>query len=161
MGMRMRLQASFDISGFSPANQVILTALKQYGMILADNGSAIYIAGMPDPNWNNNDLHALTTITASNFDVVQVSPLYTPSNVPTGPVPVVVSFQANPATVSSGQPVTLSWNVTGAIYNIVTPQVGPVRGTSVIVNPTATTTYSLYSTNEYGRKIARVTVTVQ
>ena len=45
MGMRMRLQASFDISGFSPANQVILTALKQYGMILADNGSAIYIAG--------------------------------------------------------------------------------------------------------------------
>ena len=48
MGMRMRLKASFDISGFSPANQVILTALQQYGMILADNGSAIYITGMPE-----------------------------------------------------------------------------------------------------------------
>src|SRR5579862_6359108 len=46
MGMRMRLKASFDISGFSLANRVILTALQHYGMILADNGSAIYISGM-------------------------------------------------------------------------------------------------------------------
>jgi len=161
MGMRMRLKASFDISGFSPTNQVILTALQQYGIILADNGSAIYITGMPDSNWNNNDLHALTAVTAADFDVIQVDPLYTPANVPTGPAPTVVSFQASPTTVSAGQPVTLTWNVTDAIYSIVTPQVGPVRGTSVVVNPTATTTYRLYSTNEYGRKIANVTVTVQ
>jgi len=161
MGMRMRLKASFDISGFSPHNQVILTALKQYGMILADNGSAIYITGMPDPNWNNNDLGALKSITASSFDVIQVDPLYTPANVPTGPSPVVVSFTANPTTVSAGQPVTLTWNVTDSIYNIISPQVGPVRGTSVIVYPTATTTYGLYATNQYGRKIAKVTVTVQ
>ena len=73
---------------------------------------------------------------------------------------MVSSFTANPTTISSGQPVTLSWSVSGAIYNIVTPQVGPVRGTSVVVNPTATTTYSLYSTNQYGRQIATVTVTV-
>jgi len=161
MGMRMRLKASFDTSGFSPANQVILTALKKYGMILADNGSAIYITGMPDSSWNNNDLGNLKNITASSFDVVQMTEVYTPSNVPTGPSPVVGSFTANPATVSAGQPVTLSWSVTGAIYNIVSPQVGPVRGTSVIVNPTATTTYELYSTNQYGRKVAKVTVTVQ
>jgi hypothetical protein len=161
MGMRMRLKASFDISGFSPANQVVLTALKQYGMILADNGSAIYITGMPDSNWNNNDLGALKSITASSFDVIQVNPLYTPSNVPTGPSPVVVSFTANPMTVSAGQPVTLTWDVTDAIYNIISPQVGPVRGTSVMVYPTATTTYGLYATNQYGRKIAKVTVTVQ
>jgi hypothetical protein len=161
MGMRMRLKASVDISGYSPANQVILTALKTYGMILADNGSAIYITGMPDSNWNNNDLHALTGIAASNFDVILMDPLYTPSNVPTGPSPVVASFTANPATVSAGQPATLTWSVTGAIYNIVTPQVGPVRGTSVTVTPTATTTYYLFSTNQYGRKIARLTVTVQ
>jgi hypothetical protein len=161
MGMRMRLKASFDISGFSAANQVILTALQQYGIILADNGSAIYITGMPDEHWNNNDLGALKSITASDFDVVQVDPLYTPSNVPTGPSPVVSSFTANPPTATAGQPVTLSWSVTGAIYNIVTPQVGPVRGTSVVVNPTATTTYALYSTNQYGRKIAKVMVTVQ
>ena len=161
MGMRLRLKASFGISGFSPANQVILTALKKYGMILADNGSAIYISGVPDNNWNNDDLGALKSITASSFDVVLMNPVYTPSNVPTGPPPAVAKFTANPTTVSAGQPVTLSWNVTGAIYNIVTPQVGPVRGTSVIVNPTATTTYALYSTNQYGRKIAKVTVTVQ
>jgi len=161
MGMRLRLKASFDISGFSPANQVILTALQQYGMILADNGSAVYISGMPDSNWNNNDLDALKSITASNFDVIQMSAIYTPSNVPTGPSPVVSSFTANPVTVSAGNPVTLSWNVTDAIYNIVSPQVGPVRGTSVMVTPTATTTYRLYSTNQYGRAIKAVTVTVQ
>jgi len=161
MGMRLRLKASFDISGFSAANQVILTALKQYGMILADNGSAIYITGMPDSHWNNNDLSALEGISASNFDVILMGAVYTPSNVPTGPSPVVGSFTANPTTVSAGQPVTLSWSVTGAIYNIVTPQVGPVRGTSVMVYPAATTTYALYSTNQYGRKIAKVTVTVQ
>src|ERR1022692_956715 len=161
MGMRMRLKASFDISGFSAANQVILKALQKYGMILADNGSAIYITGMPDAHWNNNDLGALKSITASSFDVVLMNPIYTPSNVPTGPSPTIASFTANPTTVSAGQPVTLSWSVTGALYNIVSPQVGPVRGTSVVVNPTATTTYGLYSTNAYGRKIAKVTVTVQ
>ncbi len=161
MGMRMRLKASFDISGFSPANQVILKALQHYGMILADNGSAIYITGMPDSNWSNNDLHNLGSITAADFDVVEMSSIYTPANVPTGPSPVVESFTANPTTASSGQPVTLTWSVTNAIYNIVTPDVGPVRGTSVVVNPTATTTYSLYSTNQYGRKIVKATVTVQ
>ncbi len=161
MGMRMRLKASFDISGFSPANQVILKALQHYGMILADNGSAIYISGMPDGKWNNNDLGNLKSITASDFDVIQMSALYTPSNVPTGPSPTIGTFTANPTKVSAGQPVTLSWTTANAIYNIVSPQVGPVRGTSVIVNPTATTTYGLYSTNQYGRTIKKVTVMVQ
>src|ERR1039457_2816366 len=80
-------------------------------------------------HWNNNDLDMLKSITASSFDVVLMNPVYTPSNVPTGPSPAVASFTADPMTVSAGQPVTLSWNVTGAIYNIVSPQVGPVRGT--------------------------------
>jgi hypothetical protein len=130
-------------------------------MILADNGSAIYITGMPDGNWNNNDLGALKSITASNFDVVLMDPLYTPSNIPTGPSPEIASFTANPTTVSAGQTVTLSWTVTGAIYNIISPQAGPVRGTSVVVTPSATTTYELFSTNQYGRNIGKVTVTVQ
>ena len=90
-----------------------------------------------------------------------MDPVYTPANVPTGPSPAISSFTANPTTVSAGQSATLSWNVSGAIYNIVTPQVGPVRGASVVVTPTATTTYYLFSTNQYGRKIAEVTVTVQ
>ena len=162
MGMRMRLKASFDISHFSAANQVILTALKQYGMIMADNGSSMYISGAPDNRWNNDDLGNLKTLTASDFEVVLINPLYTPENVPTGPAPTITSFSCGTeCTVSAGTPVTLTWNVSNSLYNIVSPQAGAIRGSSVVVTPTATTTYTLYATNQYGRKKARVTVTVQ
>ena len=77
MGMRLRLKASFDVSSFSAANQVILNALKKYGMIMADNGSSMYISGAPDDNWNNGDLHNLGGVTAADFDVVQMNPIYT------------------------------------------------------------------------------------
>jgi len=159
MGTRLRLKASFDMSGFPADDQVILTALKKYGMILADNGSAIFISGAPDSRWNNNDLNLLKSITASNFEVVQQGTIYTPANVPSGPSPTISGFTANPMTVSAGQPVTLSWSTSNNIYNIITP-LGPARGTSLVVNPTATTTYSLNSTNQYGRTTASVTVTV-
>lgn len=161
MGMRLRLKSSFDISKFPPQSQVILAALKKYGMIMADNGSSIYISGDPDNRWNNNDLGSLKTVPASAFEVIQISPLYTPANVPTGPNPVIASFTANPATVSKGQPVTLSWSVTGASYNVVSPQIGAVRGTSVVLTPSATTSYTLDSTNAYGRSTATVKITVQ
>jgi hypothetical protein len=55
MGQRFRLKASFNVSGYSHDAQVILVALKKYGMILADNGSAWYISGAPHPNWDNDD----------------------------------------------------------------------------------------------------------
>src|SRR6266436_8282637 len=96
MGMRMRLKSSFDISDFPPNDQVILTALKQYGMIVADNGGAMFISGAPDERWNNNELDQLKTLTASDFEVVLMGPAYTPDNVPTGPSPVASSFTANP-----------------------------------------------------------------
>jgi hypothetical protein len=160
MGTRLRLKSTFNISGFPPDDQVILTALQQYGLILADNGSAMYISGTPDNRWNNNDLGLLKSLTASDFEVVQLGTIYTPGNVPTGPNPVISSFTANPDTVSPGTPVTLSWTVSDAIYNIVSPVIGPVRGTSVTFTPTATMTYTLYSTNQYGRTTAKVTVTV-
>jgi hypothetical protein len=161
MGMRMRLKSSFDISSFPPQSKVILAALQQYGMIMADNGSSMYISGDPDNRWNNNDLASLKTVPASEFEAILINPLYTPDNVPTGPVPVISSFTANPPTITLGQSSTLSWTVTGASYFIVSPQVGAIRGTSVSVTPTQTTTYTLYSTNEYGRSTAKVTVTVQ
>ena len=160
MGMRLRLKAEFDISGFSPANQVILTALKKYGMILADNGSAIYISGAPDSRWSNDDLGNLKTITASNFEVVLMDPVYTSASVPSGPPPNIASFTANHHSITAGQPVTLSWSVSGASYNIISPLVGPVRGTSVSVTPAVTTTFFLRSTNEYGRTTSSVTVAV-
>lgn len=161
MGTRLRLKASFDISGFPVDDQVILTALKKYGMILADNGSAIFISGAPDSRWNNTDLGLLKSITAANFDVVQQGTIYTPSNVPTGASPTISSFTANPTSISAGQPVTLSWSTSSSIYNIISPTLGPVRGTSVTVNPSATTTYTLDSTNQFGNTTATVTVTVQ
>jgi hypothetical protein len=161
MGMRMRLQASYDISSFPPQSQVILAALQKYGMILADNGSAIYITGDPDSRWDNDDLASLKTVPASAFDVILISPLYTASDVPTGPAPTISSFTADPTVVSGGQTVTLSWNASGASYFVVSPQVGAVRGNSVSVTPKATTTYTLYGTNAYGRSTANVKVTVQ
>src|SRR5690606_21171094 len=57
MGMRVRLKADFDISGFSETNRVILRALKKYGMIVADNGSDWYISGAPDARWNDEELN--------------------------------------------------------------------------------------------------------
>ncbi len=160
MGMRMRLKASVDISSFSAANQVILNALKKYGMIMADNGSSMYISGAPDDRWDNNDLHNLGNITAADFEVVQMNPIYTAANVPTGANPVITAFNASSQLVSTGTPVTLSWNVTGASYLIVSPDVGAVRGTSVVVTPSQSTTYTLYATNAFGRSTATINITV-
>ncbi|MCP4217583.1 MAG: VCBS repeat-containing protein [bacterium] len=75
LGQRFRLKAGFDISGFSPHAQVILRALKKYGMILADNGSSWYISGAPSESWNNSVLHELHGIIGSNFEAVDVSGL--------------------------------------------------------------------------------------
>jgi len=75
MGLRLRLKTDFDISGYSRDVQVILQALKRYGMILADNGSAWYISGAPDPGWDNDVLHELDTVTGSDFEAVDMSSL--------------------------------------------------------------------------------------
>jgi uncharacterized protein (TIGR03437 family) len=80
MGQRFRLRANFDISGYSAANQVILRALKKYGIILADNGSPWYLSGSPDSRWNNDDLHALGSIAGANFEAVDVSQLMVDRN---------------------------------------------------------------------------------
>jgi len=161
MGMRMRLKASYDISGFPAQSQVILAALKKYGMIMADNGSSMFLSGEPDNRWDNNDLNSLKGVPASAFEVVLMNPIYTSGNVPTGPNPVISSFTANPTIVPPGAPVTLNWSASGTQYYIVSPQVGAIRGTTAIVNPTQTTTYTLYATNQYGRSVKTVKVTVQ
>ena len=78
MGMRVRLKASVDISTYSPAMQVILRALKKYGMILADNGSNWFISGAPDPRWNDDELNTLKNIKGSQFEVVKMTTIVTP-----------------------------------------------------------------------------------
>ena len=73
MGLRLRLKANVSLAGFGPQARVILTALKRYGMILADNGSAIYISGESNPGWDDDDLHQLSKIKGSMFDVVDTT----------------------------------------------------------------------------------------
>jgi hypothetical protein len=75
MGERFRLKASFDISPYPADVQVILRAMKKYGIILADNGSAWYISGKPDPRWNDDNLHRLSSLLGSNFEAVDATVL--------------------------------------------------------------------------------------
>jgi hypothetical protein len=76
MGQRFRLKASFDVTAFSPEVQIILRALKTYGMILADNGSAWYISGVPDLRWDNDTLVSeLSRVKGSDFEAVEVTAL--------------------------------------------------------------------------------------
>jgi hypothetical protein len=75
MGQRFRLRADFDLSGFPKDAQVILRALKKYGMILADNGSAWFISGAPDERWNNERLRELRKVRGADFEAVDTSSL--------------------------------------------------------------------------------------
>jgi hypothetical protein len=83
MGARLRLKASKNISGFRPEIQKIFRAMQQYGVIVADNGSDMYISGTYDVRWNNGQLNpAFAALTANDFDVIQLG--YQP---PSGPPP--------------------------------------------------------------------------
>ncbi len=99
MGLRVRLKASVSISGFTPDVQVVLTALKKFGMILADNGSNWYISGVSNAGWNDSNLHHLNQIVGSDFEVVDTSALVN------GPDP------ATATPVGGGGP-TLTWTPT-------------------------------------------------
>ncbi len=77
MGMRVRLKASVDISKFPPLAQVILTALKHYGMMVADNGGDWFLSGAPDPRWNDEEIGTLKRIKGRDFEVVKMNGLVT------------------------------------------------------------------------------------
>jgi hypothetical protein len=109
MGQRFRLKATFPISG--PADlQVILTAMKTYGLILADNGSNWYISGAPDTRWDDDVLNRLKKIPGSNFEAVDESSLMVNINsgrVATAPVDDLRVTQA--VTGSGRLTATLRW----------------------------------------------------
>ena len=69
------MKAGYDISGFPPQARVVLQALKEYGMIVSDNGSNWYLSGAPHPKWSNDQLHTLHRVPGSAFEVVDVSSL--------------------------------------------------------------------------------------
>jgi hypothetical protein len=78
MGQRLRLRAGFDVSGFPRQARAVLTPLKRYGMILADNGAPWYLSGAPSRGWNNDDLRSLQRVKGSDFEVVDTDALPTP-----------------------------------------------------------------------------------
>jgi hypothetical protein len=78
MGMRVRLKASFDISGYPAQAQVILRALKKYGMIVADNGSNFYLSGTADARWTDDVNNTLKQVKVGDFEVVRMDGIVTP-----------------------------------------------------------------------------------
>ena len=75
MGARLRLRADFDLSPFQGDALVILTALKRYGLIVADNGSPWFISGGTDSRWNDDDLAQLKKVPGTAFEFVDSGPL--------------------------------------------------------------------------------------
>ena len=135
MGARLRLKANKDLSAFHPAVQRIFRAMQRYGLIVADNGSDMFISGAFDPRWNNDILNpAFGALTAGDFDVIELgwrgttsscAPLGTPS-----PFSVTVS----------GRFVVLNWaGVAGAIDYVI--DVGSASGGSdLLVAPVGNVT---------------------
>lgn len=150
MGLRFRLKASFDISKFSPSNQVILRALKKYGMFVSDNGGAWYLSGAPNPRWNDDDLHQLKQIIGSSFEAVDESKLQVAANsgqakqgatVPPPPPPPPPACTQAPSTPVLNTPLAsatlrvgtaaLDWADTtcATSYNVVVRRTSPRRAT--------------------------------
>lgn len=75
MGLRVRLKSSVDISGYPPPVQVILKAMKKYGMILADNGSSWFVSGEPSAKWDDDMMSQLHDIKGSDFEVIKHGPI--------------------------------------------------------------------------------------
>jgi hypothetical protein len=78
MGLRLRLRADYDISGYRGHTRVILEALKRYGMIVADNGSSWFISGATDSRWNDDDLNQIKRVPSSAFEAVYTGEVITP-----------------------------------------------------------------------------------
>ena len=140
MGVRFRLRADFDTSSFSPVDQIILRALKKYGMMIADNGSAWYLSGIPDSRWNNDELHDLGRIHGSDFEVVDVSGLIitpdsgqaqqstaTPPRPPPA-VPIIVTITPTSAVVRVNRTQHFTATVQNTSNQAVTWQVNGIAG---------------------------------
>jgi hypothetical protein len=74
MGLRVRLKRGVSLRGLPRQARMVATAMKRYGLMLADNGSPWYVSGAPDPRWDNDQLHALDRLSGRDFEVVTVRP---------------------------------------------------------------------------------------
>jgi len=171
MGQRFRLRASFDISGFSPEVKVILTALKKYGMILADNGGAWFITGVPDSRWDNDMLVSeLRQVKGSDFEAVDESYLMIDpdsgqarqGDIDTQPPAVPTNLKA---TVISSSQIDLSWTPSTDNVGVIGYRIyrnGKEIGTSPVTSyentgllPSTTYTYRIAAYDETGNASAK------
>jgi hypothetical protein len=137
MGARLRLKASKDLSGYHPSIQRIFRAMKHYGLIVADNGSDMFVSGAFDPRWDNDILNpAFRSLTASDFEVIELG---WRGNSSTSCAPP--SGTPSPFSVSqSGRYVMLVWSaVAGATDYVV--EAGTAAGaTDVVAAPVGAVT---------------------
>lgn len=143
MGLRVRLKASTDLSGLPPQARVVGEALKRYGMLLADNGSAFYLSGAPDSRWDNAQLATLARLKGSDLEVVRPGTVHTTH--PQGAVPEITAFASVPAGTGRAR---LTWSATGAT-RIFLSGVGLVRGSSTEV--ATGTSYTLTVQGPFGQ----------
>ena len=151
MGARLRLKASKDLSAYRPEIQRIFRAMQRYGLIVADNGSDMYVSGAFDPRWNNDILNpAFRSLTASDFDVIELGwrggaagPCQTPGT--TSPF----SFS------QSGPMVALSWAAAAGGQDYVI-EVGSASGLSNILVTSLGAATSLTVMAPPGRYYARI-----
>ncbi len=120
MGARLRLKASKDISGYAPEVQKIFRAMKKYGLIVADNGSDMYVSGAYDTRWDNDVLNpAFHSLRAQDFEVVQ-----------RGWHPAITFVLTLPQSVAAGEATTGTLTAYDASYNVATGYTGTVQFTS-------------------------------
>ena len=133
MGERFRLKASYNITSFPSEVQVILRAMKKYGIMFADNGSAWFISGKPDSRWNDDNLHTLGQLLGSNLEAVDATVLMIDPNsgaaLQNG---VTVTVSPSSASVRVGRTQNFIATVTGA-PNTVTWSVNGISGGDAIV----------------------------
>ena len=136
MGERFRLKANVDISPYPAEIQVILRAMKKYGIILADNGSGWYISGAPDDRWNNDNLQRFGGLLGSNFEAIDATGLMiNPDSGEAKQTTNVVTVTVNPptATVRVGHAKSFVATVTGTSNTGVTWSVNGINGGNTTV----------------------------
>ncbi len=144
MGQRFRLKADFDITPFSPQMQVILRALKKYGLILADNGLAWEMQFASDPRWDEQQLLTLRNVAGSNFEAVDVSPLMIDPDSGEADQKGGVKVNVSPATATLGPGQTAQFNASVVLSNqgvvwSVNPAVGTVSASGFYTAPSTVT----------------------
>ena len=155
MGERFRLKAGVDISRFPRDDQVILEAMKTYGLVVADNGSSWYISGAPDERWDNDVLHALGQIDGNDFEAVDMSSLQVSADsgqVAGGLVGGDVTSAPEPT-----DPATTAAPATGAPPSASAPPVPPSTTDAVPTTSTSTATTAAPPVAASARVPARAT----